>query len=126
MTATQIRFWACERFKDRLFGPRCCPECAKVYQRSYYRCRSVRSQKKVSESKARELLYSASANLRAALEYISSKCTDECPENCTEVAHADSEPDCEAAADEMMDAERKIKEYIALVEAAEAAHAKAQ
>lgn len=58
------------------------------------------------------LLTNALSNLAAALESISSKCTEACPELCTEVAHADSEPDCESAADEILEAQRRIQEFL--------------
>lgn len=58
------------------------------------------------------LLTNALSSLSAALENISSKCTPECPENCTEIAHPDSEPDCEGAADEILEAQRRIQEFL--------------
>lgn len=63
-----------------------------------------------------QLLDSASSNLEAALSMLSDSCNNNCPDNCVEVAHAENgaEIEVEAAADEILDALRKISEYIKL------------
>ena len=113
------RRYGCEHFAHKRFGPKICADCLREYRASYYRGRQEETKKVVglmTEEKARQLLRSAISNLTAALESISSKCTDECPSGCQEIAHADSEPDCESAADEILEAERRIKEYLNIVE----------
>lgn len=60
-----------------------------------------------------DLLRSAIANLHAALQYLT-QCTPVCPRDCDEVEHDGGEIDGAGAVDELLEAEDRIKRYLAI------------